>query len=268
MVTGDNAHCGYYIGRACGIVGPSTPIDLSDPDTIAGTVLWADMDPDADGEATRISTDAVLARCTPGGGGAELAITGKAMSILTASGKLDQLLLLTRIFARVQPDQKVQVVDAYISRGLITGMCGDGGNDCGALRTAHAGIALSDAEASVVSPFTSSTKSVRSVVDVLCEGRCALVTSFAAYRFYITYGLNWSIVKTINFVYGVRMPITAYLTIDSICSWLCAWAITGALPLDKLLPYVRPCPTNHSPRCMSRCFLPVLTGLKVGTALP
>ena len=47
-------------------------------------------------------------------------------------------------------------------------------------------------------------------------------------------GLNWSIVKTINFVYGVRMPIIAYLTIDSVCSWLCAWAITGALPLDKL----------------------------------
>ena len=70
---------------------------------------------------------------------------------------------------------------------------------------AHCGIALSDAEASVVSPFTSSSKSVQSVVDVLCEGRCALVTSFAAYRFYITYGLNWSIVKTVNFVYGVRM---------------------------------------------------------------
>ena len=75
-----------------------------------------------------------------------------------------------------------------------------GGNDCGALRAAHAGIALSEAEASVVSPFTSKTKTVQSVVDVLCEGRCALATSFAAYRFYISYGLNWSVVKTINFV--------------------------------------------------------------------
>lgn len=44
--------------------------------------------------------------------------------------------------------------------GLIVGMCGDGGNDCGALRAAHAGIALSEAEASVVSPFTSKDKSV------------------------------------------------------------------------------------------------------------
>jgi len=34
-------------------------------------------------------------------------------------------------------------------------MAGDGGNDCGALRASHAGIALSHAEASLVAPFSS-----------------------------------------------------------------------------------------------------------------
>jgi P-type E1-E2 ATPase len=59
--------------------------------------------------------------------------------------------------------EQVEVVGLHTAAGLVVGMCGDGGNDCGALRAAHAGMALSEAEASVVSPFTSRTKSVRSL---------------------------------------------------------------------------------------------------------
>lgn len=55
---------------------------------------------------------------------------------------------------------QVKVVNMHRDCGLVVGMCGDGGNDCGALRSAHAGLALSEAEASVVSPFTSKAKTV------------------------------------------------------------------------------------------------------------
>lgn len=62
---------------------------------------------------------------------------------------------------------------------------GDGGNDCGALKAAHLGIALSDAEASVVAPFTSLDKTITSVTEVLREGRCALASALASYKYMI-----------------------------------------------------------------------------------
>ena len=57
-----------------------------------------------------------------------------------------------------------------------------GTNDCGALKTAHVGLALSEAEASIVAPFTSCGKLVNDVVKLLREGRCALETSFTAFK--------------------------------------------------------------------------------------
>ncbi len=64
-------------------------------------------------------------------------------------------------------------------------MCGDGRNDCGALRTAHVGLSLSEADASVVSPFTSPRKSIACIEQLVREGRAALVTSFAAFKYMV-----------------------------------------------------------------------------------
>lgn len=62
-----------------------------------------------------------------------------------------------KVFARMGPDDKallVQNMQSILKEQV--GMCGDGANDCGALKTADVGISLSEAEASIAAPFTSS----------------------------------------------------------------------------------------------------------------
>ena len=49
-----------------------------------------------------------------------------------------------RIFARMTPEDKVKCVELHMAKG-VTGMCGDGGNDASALKVAHVGFALSNA---------------------------------------------------------------------------------------------------------------------------
>lgn len=69
-------------------------------------------------------------------------------------------------------------------------MCGDGANDCGALRAAHTGISLSELESSVAAPFTSTHPDIVCVSRVLREGRAALTTSFGVFKFMIAYSLT------------------------------------------------------------------------------
>ncbi|KAL8273764.1 hypothetical protein Esti_002364 [Eimeria stiedai] len=60
---------------------------------------------------------------------------------------LRQLVRFVRVYARLSPDQKQEVVDAYTAEGLRVLMCGDGTNDVGALRSAAAGVSVLSAAA-------------------------------------------------------------------------------------------------------------------------
>merc|ERR1712066_184400 len=84
-------------------------------------------------------------------------MSGKSWGVLKVHFPhlLPKIIQRGTIFARMSPDQKAQLVEEYQAIDYIVSMCGDGANDCGALKAAHVGISLSEAEASVAAPFTS-----------------------------------------------------------------------------------------------------------------
>jgi cation-transporting ATPase 13A2 len=122
----------------------------------------------------------------------QLACTGEAFEFLLENSQTDQLhsfLMKTAVFARMSPEQKHRLVEQLQLLNYTVAFCGDGANDCAALKAADVGISLSQAEASIAAPFSSQTTDIRCVLDVIREGRCALVTSFSAFKFMALYSL-------------------------------------------------------------------------------
>lgn len=77
------------------------------------------------------------------------------------------MLACGQVFARMSPDEKYELVEKLQSIDYCCGFCGDGANDCGALKGADVGISLSEAEASVAAPFTSRVFDITCVPEVI-----------------------------------------------------------------------------------------------------
>ncbi|KAI9850692.1 MAG: hypothetical protein M1838_005256 [Thelocarpon superellum] len=100
---------------------------------------------------------------------------------------LHRMLASGQVYARMSPDEKHELVEKLQSIDYCCGFCGDGANDCGALKAADVGISLSEAEASVAAPFTSRVFDISCVPEVIREGRAALVTSFSCFKYMSLY---------------------------------------------------------------------------------
>ena len=174
-----------------------------------------------------------------------IAITGKAFNYLVHNPLkqhiLQRILIKAQIYARMSPDDKATLVDRLqILCETEVGMCGDGANDCGALKTADMGISLSEAEASIAAPFTSQIQDISSVIILLKEGRCALVTSFQVFKYIELYALIQFSSVIILYTIGGALSNWQYLYSDLIISipFILFMGQTG--PYKKLSTYLPP----------------------------
>ena len=72
---------------------------------------------------------------------ASQAVTGSALDGLSDE-ELDNVIENYGVYARVQPEHKVRIVNAWRRKGAITAMTGDGVNDAPSIKSADIGVGM------------------------------------------------------------------------------------------------------------------------------
>lgn len=164
------------------------------------------------------------------------ALNGKSFQVLCEHFRdlLPRILLQATVFARMLPEQKTQLVCSLQELNYCVGMCGDGANDCGALRAADVGISLSQAEASVASPFTSRVATIECVPRVIREGRCSLVTSFGVFKYMALYSLVQFVSVLLLYTINTNLSDFQFLFFDLVITTTVAVLMGRTGPAEAL----------------------------------
>lgn len=239
MVTGDNILTAISVARDCGMVGASDRMlvaKASPPteDQPASLIFEPTDAPDAmthhasNGKPVCLNLESKY----------HFAVSGKAWAVICQyfPDLVPRVVSCGTVFARMSPDQKAHLVEELQAINYIVAMCGDGANDCGALKAAHVGISLSEAEASVAAPFTSHISNIECVPQVVCEGRCALTTNFSVFKYMALYSIIQFVSVLILYSAYSNLTDAQFLYIDLFIVTVVAIFMGYTGPSQELVP--------------------------------
>ena len=177
-----------------------------------------------------------------------MALTGQAFNRIVADADLDPFTFRSvcakaKVFARMSPSDKetlIKSLQTVLDEKI--GMCGDGSNDCAALKASDVGISLSEAEASIAAPFTSKVQNISCCEVLLREGRASMTTSFQMFKFIELYSLINFFTVLLLYTRGAEFTDHQFLYVDLVAlfpfSIFAAW--TGSSEkLTKDIPTAR-----------------------------
>ena len=215
MVTGDNILTAVSVAKECGILPAGEKIIRCRAEMREGSpvVSWSRLEEGSEGVADT-GKQVSLHIQSPA---YHLTIDGASFEVISTHCRNTVLpYLATRgaVFARMKPEMKQSLVEILQDLDYRVIMCGDGANDCGALKAANAGISLSEAEASVASPFTSKTPDISCVPALIRESRCALVTAFGIFKYMAAYSITQFVSVIILYEMFSNLSDMQFLWID------------------------------------------------------
>lgn len=256
MCTGDNILTAVSVAKECELISPSIqniylPSFTEDNDI---GITWENMnDPELKLDPITLRPIEINMRAETSPESYKLAITGDIFRYLLAevrnSTLTQQLLMNCDVFARMSPDEKHELVEQLKKIDYTVGFCGDGANDCGALKAADVGVSLSEAEASVAAPFTSRVFEISCVLDVIREGRSSLVTSFSCFKYMSLYSAIQFITVTILYKRGTNLGDFQFLYIDLFLILPLAIFMSWSKPFEKIV-IKRPTANLVSPKVL------------------
>ncbi|KAF8161197.1 P-type ATPase [Crassisporium funariophilum] len=274
MITGDNPLTAVSVARECSLINQAAHVFApsfarGNATTPASKLMWSCMDD----SMWKLDPYSLKPMTPPPHHTVEadeinyqdysLVITGDVFRWMLNYAPLETLqrmLVKTQIFARMSPDEKNEVVERLQSLGYTVLMCGDGANDCAALKAADVGISLSEAEASVAAPFTTSTPDIGCVIEVIKEGRSALVTSFSCFKYMALYSMIQFTSVTLLYSFASSLGDFQFLYIDLFI------IIPVAVTMGRTLPYSRIYPKRPTASLVSKKVLSSIIGQIVITS--
>uniref|UniRef100_A0A090X9V6 Putative cation-transporting atpase n=1 Tax=Ixodes ricinus TaxID=34613 RepID=A0A090X9V6_IXORI len=184
MVTGDNLWTAISVARDCDMIASTVRVVVVKASINPGSSM-ATLEFEEACRADEISSNRSFRADKyiemEENSNFQFAVDGRSFAIIRHHFPdiFEKLLVRGTVFARMLPDQKMQLVQHLQQLGYVVGMCGDGANDCGALKAADVGISLSEAESSVAAPFTSKVPNIQCVAHcnqgrTLCLGHFIL----------------------------------------------------------------------------------------------
>ncbi len=141
-------------------------------------------------------------------------MTGQDIELAKREGeqKLDDLISSSYVFARVEPKQKLDIVQSLQRHNHFVAVTGDGANDAPALRSAHVGVAMGLGGTDVAkesSDMILTDNNFKSIVDGIREGRVAYANVRKVIFLLISTGGAEIVLFFLSLLMGLPLPLTA-----------------------------------------------------------